>query len=66
MPLVMSFIHLHRQAHWLQQRQLTLLQAQTQSYSSRLAHGQPLLAQHKFNTWLLVVAAVVQEPLLPM
>jgi len=50
MPLVMSFIRLHLQAHWLQQRQLTSLQVQTQSYSSRPTHGQPLLVQLKFNT----------------
>jgi hypothetical protein len=66
MPLVMSFTRLHRQGHWLQLRQLTLLQVQTQSYSSRPTHGLLLLARLKFNTWLLAEAVAVREPLLPM
>jgi hypothetical protein len=59
MPLVMSFIRLHLQVRWLQQRQQICL-VQTQSYSSRLTHGQPLLAQRKFNIWLSVVVEVVE------
>jgi hypothetical protein len=57
MPLVMSFIRLHLQAHWLQQQPLIWL-VQTQLYSSHPAHGQPLLVQLKFNTWLLLAAVV--------
>jgi hypothetical protein len=60
MPLVMSFIRLHLQARWLQQRQQICL-VQIQSYSSHLAHGQFLLAQHKFNIWLLLEAVEVAD-----
>jgi hypothetical protein len=59
MPLVMLFTRLLRQAHWPQQRQLTSLQVQTQSYSSRPTHGQPLLAQLKLSILWLRVAAVL-------
>jgi hypothetical protein len=75
MPLVMSFIRLHLQVRWLQQRQQICL-VQTQSYSSRLTHGQPLLVQRKFNTWSLLeavagvleitVAAVAQVDTVPL
>jgi hypothetical protein len=58
MPLVMSFIRLHLQAHWLQQHQQTCL-VQTQSCSSLLVHGLRLLEQRKLNTWLLLAAAAV-------
>jgi hypothetical protein len=58
MPLVMSFIRLHLREHWLQQQPLICL-VQTQSYSSRPTHGQPLLEQLRFSTWSLLEAVVV-------
>jgi hypothetical protein len=65
MPLVMSFTNLQLQAHWLQQQPLIYL-VQTQSYFSHLVHGQPLLAQHRFNIWWLLVAVVVDITLVHM
>jgi hypothetical protein len=60
MPLVMSFIRLHLQAHWLQQQPLICYQI-TQLFSFRLARGQPLLAQLKLSIlWLRAVAAAVR------
>jgi hypothetical protein len=63
MPLVMSFIRLRLQAHWLQQQPLICL-VQTQSYFSRPTHGQPLLAQRKLNMWLLAVAVLAVQVVL--
>jgi len=47
----MSFIHLQHLELWLQQHQrLWLIYLLTQQFSIRLTHGQPLLAQLRFNT----------------
>jgi hypothetical protein len=50
------FTHLHHQELWLQQRQLSCLVCLLiLQFFIHQVYGLLLLAQHKFNTWLLRV-----------